>query len=231
MKKSFIIKGDICYSKNSNELITVKDSYLICKDGISIGIFKQIPEEYNNLEVYDFSNKLITPGLIDLHVHAPQYTFRGLGMDLELLDWLNTYTFPEESKYSNLKYSQKSYEKFVNDLKFSATTRASIFSTLHVSSTVLLMDLLEKSGLITYVGKVNMDRNGIETLQEESSEESELRTVEWLEKIKDRYQRTFPILTPRFTPSCTDDLMIRLSKIQKNIPYQFNHIYQKIKVK
>lgn len=215
MKKSFIIKGDICYSKNSNELITVKDSYLICKDGISMGIFKQIPEEYNNLEVYDFSNKLITPGLIDLHVHAPQYTFRGLGMDLELLDWLNTYTFPEESKYSNLKYAQKSYEKFVNDLKFSSTTRASIFSTLHVNSTVLLMDLLEKSGLITYVGKVNMDRNGIETLQEESSEESELRTVEWLEKIKDRYQRTFPILTPRFTPSCTDDLMIRLSKIQK----------------
>lgn len=222
MKDSFIIKGDICYSKNQNELYTSSDRYLVCKDGISMGIFDEISEEYQNLEVFDFSNKLILPGLVDLHMHAPQYTYRGLGMDLELLDWLNTYTFPEESKYIDLSYAQKAYEKFVNDLKFSSTTRASVFSTLHVDSTVLLMDLLEKSGLITYVGKVNMDRNGIETLQEKSPNESELNTRKWLEKVKDRYERTFPILTPRFIPSCTDELMDKLDKIQEeyNLPVQ-----------
>lgn len=222
MKDSFIIKGDICYSKNQNELYTSANKYLICKDGISMGIFDKISEEYQNLEVFDFSNKLILPGLVDLHVHAPQYTYRGLGMDLELLDWLNTYTFPEESKYIDLTYAQKSYEKFVNDLKFSSTTRASIFSTLHVDSSILLMDLLEKSGLITYVGKVNMDRNGIETLQEKSPNESEKNTRKWLEEVKNRYERTFPILTPRFIPSCTDELMDKLDKIQEeyDLPVQ-----------
>lgn len=215
MKNNFIIKGDICYSKSQNELNTFENKYLICKDGISMGVFDKIPTEYNDFEVLDYSNKIVVPGLIDLHVHAPQYTYRGLGMDLELLEWLNTYTFPEESKYQDLTYAKKSYEKFVNDLKFSSTTRASVFSTLHVDSTILLMDLLEESGMVTYVGKVNMDRNGIDTLQEKDAAESESETIRWLTEIKGRYKNTFPILTPRFTPSCTDDLMARLGEIEK----------------
>lgn len=222
MKNNFIIKGDICYSKNQNELNTFEDKYLICKDGISMGVFDEIPNEYKNYEIFDFSDKIIVPGLVDLHVHAPQYTYRGLGMDLELLEWLNTYTFPEESKYSDMDYAKKSYEKFVHDLKYSSTTRASIFSTLHVKSTILLMNLLEKSGMVTFVGKVNMDRNGIETLQEKDAAESEKETRRWLKEIKGKYKNTFPILTPRFTPSCTDDLMKRLGKIEEeyNLPVQ-----------
>lgn len=73
-----------------------EDKYLVCVDGISKGVFDEIPEDYQDLELFDFSGKAArTSGLIDLHVHAPQYKNRGLGMDLELLDWLNTYTFPE----------------------------------------------------------------------------------------------------------------------------------------
>lgn len=217
MEKSFIIKGDICYSKNKDHLYTAKDKYLVCKDGISMGVYDQIPEEYKNLNLLDYSDKLIIPGLIDLHVHAPQYTFRGLGMDLELLDWLNTYTFKEESKYSNKDYAKKAYEKFVSDLKYSSTTRASIFSTLHVDTTILLMDLLEKTGLVTYVGKVNMDRNGIVGLEEKDACESEENTRKWIEKvIENKYKNTSAILTPRFTPSCSDDLMEKLNKIQED---------------
>lgn len=222
MKNAFILKGDIVYSKNQNELYTGEDKYLVCVDGISKGVFDEIPESYQDLELLDFSGKLILPGLIDLHVHAPQYRNRGLGMDLELLDWLNTYTFPEEAKYKDLSYAKKAYEDFVNDLKYSSTTRASIFSTLHVDSTLLLMDMLEKTGLVTYVGKVNMDRNGIDILEEKDAQTSEAATRSWLGKVEGSYQRTFPILTPRFTPSCSDDLMGRLNKIQEeyDLPVQ-----------
>ena len=84
------------------------------------------------------------PGLTDLHLHAPQYSFRGMGMDLELLDWLNSVTFPEESKYSDQDYARKAYSIFAEDLKKSETTRACIFGTLHVEATDILMALLEK---------------------------------------------------------------------------------------
>lgn len=222
MKNAFILKGDIVYSKNQNELYMGEDKYLVCVDGISKGVFDEIPEDYQDLELFDFSGKLILPGLIDLHVHAPQYKNRGLGMDLELLDWLNTYTFPEEAKYKDLSYAKKAYHDFVHDLKYSSTTRAAIFSTLHVDSTLVLMDLLEKTGLVTYVGKVNMDRNGIDILEEKDAQTSETATRLWLGKVYGSYQRTFPILTPRFTPSCSDDLMERLNKIQEeyDLPVQ-----------
>lgn len=64
---------------------------------------------------YDYSDKLIIPGFADLHVHAPQYSFRGLGMDLELLDWLNTHTFVEEAKYQEPDYAEKAYDIFAED--------------------------------------------------------------------------------------------------------------------
>ena len=215
MDKSFIIKGDICYSKSSNELKTLENSYLICKDGISQGVYESIPEEYRDLKILDYTDKLIMPGLVDLHVHAPQYTYRGLGMDLELLDWLNTYTFPHEARYSDIDYAKNEYQKFVNDLVKSPTTRTSIFATLHLPATIMLMDMLESSGLISYVGKVNMDRNGIESLEEKSARDSKEATRLWLENIKDKYQNTSAIITPRFIPSCTDELMASLSDIQK----------------
>ena len=91
MDRSVILKGDICYSKNLKELETRPDSYLVCVEGVCRGVFSAIPPEYAGLPLLDCSGKLIVPGLTDLHIHAPQYTFRGLGMDLELLDWLNTY--------------------------------------------------------------------------------------------------------------------------------------------
>ena len=65
-------------------------------------------------------------------------------MDLELLDWLNTITFPQEAKYADLSYAKKAYSIFVDDLKHSFTTRACIFATLHRPATELLMDMLDE---------------------------------------------------------------------------------------
>jgi guanine deaminase len=136
-------------------------------------------------------------------------------MDLELLDWLNTVTFPEEARYADPAYAQKAYSIFVEDLRKSATTRAAVFATLHVDATILLMNLLEASGLHTFVGKVNMDRNGSPALQEASARQSAGDTIRWLEQISGNYRNTRPILTPRFIPSCSDELMCLLSEIQK----------------
>jgi guanine deaminase len=135
-------------------------------------------------------------------------------MDKELLDWLNLHAFPEEAKFSDTVYALRAYTAFVEDLKRGPNTRACIFATIHTGATLLLMDLLEKSGLVCMVGKVNMDRNSPAILCETSAAESARTTEEWLSGC--HFTDTLPILTPRFIPSCTDNLMRSLSEIQKN---------------
>ena len=215
MQQAYALKGNICYSKDRSTLKTVENGYIVVENGISAGVFEALPEKWANIPATDYGDKLIIPGLVDLHIHAPQYAFRGTGMDLELLEWLNTYTFPEEAKYGDLAYADKAYALFVKDLQNSATTRAVVFATAHVPATMLLMEKLEESGLVSFVGKVNMDRNSHPDLQEKSVEESANDTIGWLESCAGKFKNTALILTPRFIPSCTDDLMRRLSEIQK----------------
>lgn len=212
---TFVLKGNICYSKNQTELITEENAYLVCEDGICKGVFSFLPDKYKEVPLYDYGDKIIIPGLIDLHVHAPQYTFRGLGMDLELIDWLNTHTFKEEAKYEQLEYAEKAYEIFVEDLMKSATTRACIFATIHNEATLKLMEMLENRGFKGYVGKVNMDRNSTENLCEENACVSAQRTIEWIEETQKRFYKIKPILTPRFIPTCSDELMQKLENIQE----------------
>ena len=222
MNNSFVIKGNICQTITAKELDLHEGAFAVCKDGISQGIFDKLPEEYADLPLFDYGDTLIFPGMVDLHVHAPQYAFRGMCMDLELMDWLNRYTFPEEEKYENLDYAKKAYSLFVDALKTGATTRACIFATRHRPATELLMQMMEDSGLVSFVGKVNMDREASEALTEPSAEASAYTTFGWINAVKDKFRNTKPILTPRFIPCCTDKLMEELREIQMayGIPVQ-----------
>ena len=222
MNNSFVIKGNICQTKSPKELDLHERAFAVCEGGVSKGVFDVLPKEYEGLPLYDYGDALVFPGMVDLHVHAPQYAFRGMCMDLELMDWLNSYTFPEEEKYESLEYAEKAYGMFVEAMKKGATTRSCIFATRYRYSTELLMELMEKSGLISYVGKVNMDRESSESLTEESADISAFTTFGWINAVKDRFENTKPILTPRFIPCCTDKLMEELREIQMayGIPIQ-----------
>ena len=223
-----ILKGDFIYSKSQTELEMIKDGFLLANEKEIIDLYTELPKEYKEERIEDYTGKLIIPGFTDLHVHAPQYTFRGLGMNMELIPWLNTYTFPAEAKYADVNYAKKTYPRFVEDLKNSATTRAGIFGTIHVESTKYLMDLIEESGVVAGIGKVNMDRNSPENLCE-GTEESLENTRRWLSEIEGRYDRVFPILTPRFIPSCSDRAMEGLETIcrETGLPVQ-SHLSENI---
>jgi len=228
----FILKGNICYSRTAQELICLKGAYVVCEDGVSRGVFtknSEIPEKYSSFPLTDCGDNMIIPGLCDLHIHAPQYAFRGLGMDMPLLGWLNSYAFPEEAKYADLNYADKAYDIFVEDLKRGATTRASIFASLHSPATLLLMEKLEKSGLITLVGKVNMDQNSPDYLREESAMASYESTKSWIEQTLGRFANTAPIITPRFIPTCSSELLYKLKDLQQEykLPVQ-SHISESL---
>ena len=162
-------------------------------------------------EVIDYGDSLIMPSFVDMHLHAPQYPMLGMGMDLPLIDWLNTYTFKTEARFEDSDYARRIYKKLASDLITSGTTRVCMFSSLHTDATLILMEELEKAGVTGYVGKVNMDRNGSPELQE-TTEQSKRETLRWLDACG-RFQTVKPILTPRFTPSCTDELMRWLGKL------------------
>ena len=125
-----ILHGDIVYTSNPSQFDLYEDGYLVTDDDKVVDVYSSLPQEYQNELIEDYKGKLIIPGLIDLHVHAPQYTYRGLGMDLELIEWLNVNTFPEESKYKDNEYALKAYSIFTDDLLHSSTTRACIFATV-----------------------------------------------------------------------------------------------------
>lgn len=209
-----VIKGNILYMKDRDTLEVVEQGYLVIKDGLIESVLKEVQQIDQEEEFIDYGDSLIIPGMTDLHVHAPQYAFRGLGMDKELIDWLHDYAFCEEEKYENMDYARQAYGMFAKDLAKSFTTRACIFATIHREATEYLAEQLEKTGLITYLGKVNMDCNGSERLNEDT--QISLRDTEWfVQTLQEKYKRTKPMLTPRFIPSCSDEMMQGIKRLQE----------------
>ena len=215
-----ILKGNIISAPKFGELSIVEHGYLVADDlGKIVGVFSSLPKEYEGNKINDYGDALIMQSFSDMHLHAPQYPMLGMGMDLTLIDWLNTYTFPTEAHFKDPKLAREIYHRLAQELIKNGTTRVAMFSSLHKEATLILMDELEKAGVCGYVGKVNMDRNGGVDLQE-STEESIKSTKEWLKECK--FEHVKPIITPRFTPSCTNELMEELGKIAKadNLPIQ-----------
>ncbi len=215
-----ILKGTVVSAPALGKLDVTENGYLVAEEGGLQGVFPTLPERYAGAAVEDYGDALILQSFADLHLHAPQYPMLGMGMDLPLLDWLNTYTFPTEARFADPNYARAVYKKLARELIENGTTRVCMFSSLHREATLILMEELEEAGVTGYVGKVNMDRNGIPALQEET-EESKRETLRWLEECR-RFRRIQPMLTPRFTPSCTDGLMDFLGKLaaERGLPIQ-----------
>jgi len=166
---------------------------------------------------------LIIPGFNDVHVHAPQWVNAGMGFSLELLPWLDKYTFSVEERYMDVEFAKSSYSLTIEEMKKNGTTRASMFATSHLEGTKVLIELLRKSGMGAYVGKVNMDRNSTEGLTEDTvtSANETVELIEWMNSTKGNDNVDY-IVTPRYVPCTTAELMKKLSEIvnKYNLPVQ-----------
>lgn len=221
MQNVFALKGNIIFAKEFGQYEIYEGGYVVVEGKLVKGTFIDLPEEYTGIKVFDYGDKLVIPGFVDTHVHAPQFANLGLGLDKELMPWLESYTFPEEAKYGDLEYAKLVYSSFVKQLWRYGTTRAGVFATVHKNSTKLLMDLFNKAGMGAYVGKVNMDRNSSDKLTEET-EVSLIDTEEVILEYGNKYEMVKPIITPRFVPTCSKELMEGLGELAKkyNIPVQ-----------
>ena len=217
-----LYRANILFTPTPERFVVFERGYIaVSEDGKVVSVSAEIPSCCDTqTPVTDYGDSLLIPAFNDLHLHAPQYRNNGLAMDLELLPWLNTYTFPEEMKFADLAYARKIYTRFVHELWMQGTMRSAIFATIHPQATQLLAELLQEAGLGAYVGLVAMNRNCPEGLRN-TAQEAVTDTRE-LDNVLGREGLVKAIVTPRFIPSCSDDMLTGLGRLAQtsHLPVQ-----------
>ena len=201
-----LYKANIIFTREKDKFEIIENGYIAVENGRVVGVGTDANAFGEADEIIDYGDRLLIPAMNDMHVHAPQYRNQAIAMDLELLPWLNSYTFPEEAKYINTEYAERMYRRFVHDLWRFGTMRTVAFATVHLDSTRLLMNLFREAGMGALVGKVDMDRNAILPLHESVDDavaKNEALIAEW----NDPDGLVRPIITPRFIPSCTPAML------------------------
>ncbi|GIO53415.1 guanine deaminase [Paenibacillus cineris] len=228
-KYKLFFRGTAFSSKSSKEIEILKD-HLFCihEDGKIEKIVAPEDADYQVLlDAYQGKDNFyslaegqyILPGFIDLHVHAPQWAQSGTALDIPLYDWLNTYTFPLESKFSDLDFAQEVYDDLVRTLLANGTTTALYFATIHKDSSLLLARICAERGQRGLVGKVVMDdpEQNPENYRDADTKAALADTEEFILAVKALSktvkQGVFPVVTPRFIPSCTDEALQGLGEL------------------
>ncbi|MFT5697444.1 MAG: guanine deaminase [Desulforhopalus sp.] len=227
MSNVLIVKGHFIYTKIAEKFEVHKDSFLISVDGCVEGIYPTIPDRFKGGRFQDYGNRIIIPGFVDLHLHAAQFLQCGVGMTNQLLDWLEDYTFDLEKEFQNADFARKAYSSFADKMVASGTLRACIFASSSTIGTEVLFEVLKDKGIGAYVGKVNMDRNGPQYILETT--EDSISGTEYLIKKFQNERLVKPIITPRFAPSCSENLLKGLGElaIQYHLPVQ-SHLSENI---
>ncbi len=227
--EKILVHGEILHFLEDPTALNTPSSYQHFPDGamliidgkiVDVGTRSSVnqsisPEMRTELTYYDYSNKLILPGLIDTHCHYPQSKVIG-SYGHQLLDWLNDYTFPAEAEFADPEVARKTAEYFVKRLLAHGTTTASVFATVHPTSVDAFMQVADHYGLRMLCGKVMMDRNCPDNLRdsaEQSGLDSEKLINTWHGHGRLRYS-----ITPRFAPTSTPEQLRVAGELYRSRP-------------
>jgi guanine deaminase len=198
-----------------NALVVIDDDGTISSVESSIDIARLQTDPGNEL-IRLGDGQYLLPGLVDLHVHAPQWPQLGKALDLPLNEWLQRHTFPLEAKYEDLDFARRSYASLVDNLLANGTTTAAYFGSIHVAATMLLADIVEEKGQRAVIGKVAMDDPDQcpEFYRDRTVQSGLDGTRELIEHIGGKDSELLhAAVTPRFIPACTDAMLDGLAGI------------------
>ncbi|XP_045696644.1 guanine deaminase [Phyllostomus hastatus] len=220
-----IFRGTFVHSTWTCPMEVLRDHLLGVSDSGKIVFLEEASQQEKLAKEWSFKpcdirelsrHEFFMPGLVDTHIHAPQYYFAGSHMDLQLLEWLTKYTFPTELKFKSNDFAEEVYTRVVRRTLKNGTTTACYFATIYTDSSLLLAEITDKFGQRAFVGKVSMDMNDTFPEYKETTEESIEETERFVsEMLQKNYPRVKPIVTPRFGLSCSERLMSELGKIAK----------------
>lgn len=182
----------------------IEDGLLVVEDGLiaAVGEASAMLKALSpDVKVTDYRPYLILPGFIDTHLHMPQTQVIG-SYGAELMEWLATYTFPEESRYGDPEVAGEASVFLIDELLRVGTTTAAVYCTSHAVSVDAFFGEAHRRGLRMIAGKVMMDRNAPEALldtPEAGYEQSKALIAKWHGKGRLSYA-----ITPRFAPTSTE---------------------------
>lgn len=165
------------------------------------------------------AGELLLPGLVDLHIHAPQWPQLGSGLDRPLENWLQELTFPLESRFAEVAFARAVYDGMVATLLANGTTTGVYFASLHPAATVALAEICLSRGQRAVIGRTAMDHpeQCPAYYRDSSAQAGEELTRSVIEQIRalsgNENALVLPAVIPRFIPSCTDDLLTRLGRL------------------
>lgn len=222
--------GDPFYGSELESVRYIADGLLVVKEGtiVDFGEYTQLAEKYGGVAIADYSGKLILPGLIDTHIHYPQFEMIAAYGE-QLLEWLNKYVFPTEGKFEDKDYAQKIASLFLDELLKQGTTTALVFATVHPQSVDAFFEEASRRNLRMISGKVLMDRHAPDFLTdtpETAYEQSKQLIQKW-----HKNGRLLYAITPRFAVTSTDEQLRLAGKLLAEFPdvYLHTHISENLK--
>lgn len=162
------------------------------------------------------------PGFVDLHVHAPQWAQAGTALDLPLADWLRQHTFPLEARFADVDFARRVYASLVAELLARGTTTALYFATVHPTSSLELVLACAAAGQRGLVGKVVMDGPDNPDFYKDADASAAVADTGWfIRRVQELRAATgaevYPVITPRFIPSCTDEALAGLGALARDL--------------
>lgn len=224
-------RAAILHSLADPTVVGIEQSYQYFEDGIlliengkvaQVGAAAELLSKLTDVEVQHYRDALITPGFIDTHIHYPQ-TGMIASYGEQLLDWLNTYTFPTEKQFEDKAHASDVAAIFLKELLRNGTTTALVFGSVHPQSVDAFFEQADKLNLRMIAGKVLMDRNAPDYLTDTAETgyaESKALIERWHGKGRLHYA-----VTPRFAPTSTPEQLDLAGKLFGEYPDLYMHTH------
>ncbi|WP_296271373.1 guanine deaminase [Pseudomonas sp. UBA6323] len=224
-------RAAILHSLADPAVVGVEQSYEYFEDGIlliengkvaQVGAAAELLPKLAGIEIQHYCDALITPGFIDTHIHYPQ-TGMIASYGEQLLDWLNTYTFPTERQFEDKAHASDVAAIFLKELLRNGTTTALVFGSVHPQSVDAFFEQADKLNLRMIAGKVLMDRNAPDYLTDTAESgyaESKALIERWHGKGRLHYA-----VTPRFAPTSTPEQLELTGKLLGEYPDLYMHTH------
>ena len=180
-----------------------------------VGNADKILADHPDATLHDHRGRLICPGFVDAHVHFPQ-TAMIASWGKRLIDWLNTYTFPEEMRFGDPEYAAQIAGRYLDLTLAHGTTTVCSFATIHPQSVDAIFTAAQHRGQRIVAGKTCMDRNAPEGLRDTAQsayDDSKALIGRWHGRGRAEYA-----ITPRFSPTSTPDQLNALGALWAEHP-------------
>lgn len=181
----------------------------------AVGEAAALRARYPQARVHDHGQKLISAGFVDAHVHYPQTAIIA-SWGKRLIDWLNSYTFPEEMRFADPAYATVIANRYLDLVLARGTTTVCTYTTIHPASVDAIFTAAQARGMRLFAGKTCMDRNAPEGLRDtaQSAYDDSKRLLEKWHGV----DRLSYVITPRFSPTSTPEQLAALGALWREYP-------------